>query len=66
MNFTLKQTKLEGRTRIEVSATPKTKETRALLREFQAGARELEKKWKAIVRAHAKAEKEAAAAKRAR
>ncbi len=65
MNFTIRRTRIEGRTHIEISATPKTPETRALLRDFQAGVRELEKKWKAIARAHKEADK-AAGARRAR
>ena len=65
MNFTIKQTKVEGRTYIQIEATPQTKETRALLREFQVGMRELEKKWKAIAKANAQASKNAGA-KRAR
>ena len=65
MNFERKQTRIEGRTHIQVSATPKNPETRALLREFQAGVRELERKWKAVVKARQQAEK-AKTTKRAR
>jgi hypothetical protein len=37
----------KGRTFIRVEVTPKSAEGRALLREFQAGVKEFEKKWKA-------------------
>jgi hypothetical protein len=57
VNFTIKQKRLKGRHHIQVSATPKTPESRALLREFKAGLSKLEKKWKAIVRAREKAAK---------
>jgi hypothetical protein len=65
MNFTIKQTKVEGRTYIQIEATPQSKETRALLREFQVGMRELEKKWREVAKANAQASK-TAGAKRAR
>jgi DNA topoisomerase I len=51
---------VEGRTHIEVEATPQTPETRALLREFRAGVRELERNWKAVVKARATPKKAAA------
>ena len=57
MNFTIKQKRIKGRTHIQVSATPKTPEARALLREFKTGLGKLEKKWKALVRAREKAKK---------
>jgi hypothetical protein len=44
----------QGRTFIRIEATPKSRETRALLREFRAGVSQLERKWKAIVRARKK------------
>jgi hypothetical protein len=37
----------KGRTSIRVAVTPKSAETRKLLRRFQAGVREFEKDWKA-------------------
>lgn len=37
----------KGRTFIRVAVTPKSTETRRLLREFQAGVRAFEKDWKA-------------------
>jgi hypothetical protein len=36
----------QGRTFIRVEVTPKSTETRKLLRQFQAGVREFEKSWK--------------------
>lgn len=36
----------KGRTFIRVEVTPKSAETRKLLRQFQAGVREFEKDWK--------------------
>ena len=57
MNFTIKQKRVKGRTHIQISATPKTAEARALLREFKSGVSQLEKKWKAIVRARDKLKK---------
>ncbi|WP_426423227.1 hypothetical protein [Bradyrhizobium genosp. A] len=36
-----------GRTFIRVAVTPKSTETRKLLRQFQAGVKEFEKDWKA-------------------
>ncbi|SDR64313.1 hypothetical protein SAMN05519103_09658 [Rhizobiales bacterium GAS113] len=50
----IKQTRKEGRTFIRIECTPKSPETRTLLREFKAGVKELEKKWKASVRAREK------------
>jgi hypothetical protein len=47
----IKQTLKEGRTFIRIECTPKSPETRALLREFKAGVKDLEKKWKASVKA---------------
>ena len=40
-----------GRTYIRVSVTPKSAEGRTLLRQFEAGVREFEKKWKATAAA---------------
>ena len=57
MNFTIKQKRIKGRTHIQVSATPKTPQSRALLAEFKTGLAKLEKKWKAIVKAREKAAK---------
>jgi hypothetical protein len=37
----------KGRTFIRVAVTPKSAETRALLRRFQTEVKEFEKKWKA-------------------
>ncbi|MBV8699369.1 hypothetical protein [Bradyrhizobium sp.] len=37
----------KGRTFLRVEVTPKSAETRKLLRQFQAGVREFEKNWKA-------------------
>jgi hypothetical protein len=37
----------KGRTFFRVAVTPKSAETRTLLRRFQAGVREFEKNWKA-------------------
>jgi murein L,D-transpeptidase YafK len=37
----------KGRTFLRVEVTPKSTETRKLLRQFQAGVREFEKNWKA-------------------
>ena len=47
----------KGRTFIQVAATPKSPETRALLKKFQAGVSAFQKKWKAIAKAKAKAAK---------
>ena len=47
MHLTIKQKKVQGRHHIQVSATPKTPQAEALLREFKAGVSDLEKKWKA-------------------
>jgi hypothetical protein len=49
----------KGRTQIRVAVTPKSPETRALLRKFQAGVKDFEKNWKAT-----KAYKEASKAKK--
>ena len=57
MHIKTSQTRVKGRTHIRVSATPKNPETRALLQEFKAGVRQLEKKWKAIAKARAKTKK---------
>ena len=46
-NFQVFKSVSKGRTRIRVAVTPKSKETRALLREFNAGVKDFEKKWKA-------------------
>jgi hypothetical protein len=51
------QRRKQGRTFIRIEATPKSPETRALLREFKAEVKRLEKKWKAIVRARNKRKK---------
>jgi hypothetical protein len=61
-----------GRTHIKVSVTPKSAEGKALLRAFEAGVKDFEKKWKATPAAkkdrlarEARARKRAAAKKRA-
>jgi hypothetical protein len=46
---------IDGRTHIQISCTPISPETRALLREFKAEVTTLEKKWKAAVAARKKA-----------
>jgi len=46
--------KKDGRTYIRIECTPKSPETRALLREFNAEVSQLEKKWKAVVKAREK------------
>lgn len=51
-----------GRTRIQIAATPKSPQTRALLAQFKKGVRAIEKRWKA----HAKAAKKRAAKGRRR
>jgi len=43
----------KGRTFIRVNMTPKSQETRALLRNFEAEVKEFEKKWKATAAARA-------------
>ena len=48
----------KGRTAIRVAVTPKSPEGRALLRQFEAGVKEFEKKWKST-----KAYRDAATAK---
>ena len=40
-----------GRTHIRVEVTPKSPEGKALLRQFEAGVKEFEKKWKATAAA---------------
>jgi len=40
-----------GRTHIRVEVTPKSAEGKALLRQFEAGVKEFEKKWKATAAA---------------
>jgi len=40
-----------GRTYIRVAVTPKSAEGRTLLRQFEAGVKEFEKKWKATAAA---------------
>jgi hypothetical protein len=40
-----------GRTHIRVEVTPKSPEGKALLRQFEAGVKAFEKKWKATVAA---------------
>jgi hypothetical protein len=52
----------KGRTRIRVEVTPKSPEGKALLRKFEAGVKEFEKKWKAT--AAAKKDRLARAAKK--
>ncbi|MGY8667580.1 hypothetical protein Q3C01_35215 [Bradyrhizobium sp. UFLA05-109] len=42
----------KGRTFIRVAVTPKSTETRKLLRQFQAGVREFEKDWKSTKAYH--------------
>ncbi len=56
-NFTLTKKVVKGRSFITVAATPKSPETRAMLREFKAGVTQLEKNWKAHVAARKKAAK---------
>ena len=51
----------KGRHHIQVSATPKSAETSKLLRQFHAGVRDFEKKWKST-----KAYKDAQKAKKAK
>jgi hypothetical protein len=51
----INKTLRNGRTRIQISCTPVSPETRALLREFKAEVTKLEKKWKAAVAARKKA-----------
>jgi hypothetical protein len=48
----------KGRTSFRVAVTPKSPEGRALLRQFEAGVKEFEKKWKST-----KAYRDAAKAK---
>jgi hypothetical protein len=52
----------KGRTHIRVEVTPKSAEGKALLRQFEAGVKAFEKKWKAT--AAAKKERLARAAKK--
>jgi hypothetical protein len=66
VNFTIKQKRAKGRHHIQVSATPKTPESRALLQEFKKGLSKLEKKWKAIVRARERAAAKAKPKRKAR
>jgi len=40
-----------GRTHIRVEVTPKSAEGKSLLRQFEAGVKEFEKKWKATAAA---------------
>jgi hypothetical protein len=40
-----------GRTYIRVAVTPKSSEGRTMLRQFEAGVKEFEKKWKATAAA---------------
>jgi hypothetical protein len=58
----------KGRTSFRVAVTPKSAETRKLLRQFQAGVREFEKNWKATdaYRDARKAKKKKAAKKAAK
>jgi topoisomerase IA-like protein len=58
--FTIRRRQVEGRTFIEVEATPRTPEARALLREFQSGLRDLETRWRGMVRAYERANREEA------
>jgi hypothetical protein len=57
MNIITKKTVRNGRTSIRISATPKSPETRALLRQFHAGVRQFEKQWKAFAKARKKAKR---------
>jgi hypothetical protein len=52
----------KGRTHIRLEVTPKSPEGKALLREFEAGVKAFEKKWKAT--AAAKKDRLARAAKK--
>jgi hypothetical protein len=65
-NIQIFKTVTKGRTSIRVAATPKSPETRALLRKFQAGVKDFEKKWKATAayKKASKAKKKKAAKKR--
>ena len=56
-HLTINQRVVKGRTYIRIAGTPKSPETRALLREFKAGVSQLEKKWKAVVKAREKQKK---------
>jgi hypothetical protein len=46
-----KKVSTTGRTHIRVSVTPKSPEGKTMLRQFEAGVREFEKKWKATAAA---------------
>lgn len=46
-----KKVSTTGRTYIRVSVTPKSAEGKTMLRQFEAGVREFEKKWKATAAA---------------
>jgi hypothetical protein len=63
-NFTLTRKVVKGRSFVTLAATPKSPETRKMLREFHAGVGQLEKNWKAHVAAKKKAAKTAKTAKK--
>jgi hypothetical protein len=46
-----KKVSTTGRTYIRVSVTPKSAEGKTMLRQFEAGVKEFEKKWKATAAA---------------
>jgi hypothetical protein len=56
----------KGRTYIRVAVTPKSPETRALLRQFQTGVKDFEKNWKATKAAQKDRAERAARAKKAK
>jgi hypothetical protein len=67
-----KKVSTTGRTHIRVSVTPKSAQGKAMLRAFEAGVKDFEKKWKASPAAikdrlarEARAKKRAAAKKKA-
>ncbi len=62
MMIQVNQSTSRGRTTIRIAATPKSRQTRALLAQFKKGVRAIEKRWKA----HAKAAKKRAAKGRRR
>ena len=56
----------KGRTYIRVEVTPKSAEGRALLREFHAGVKDFEKRWKATKAAQKDRAERAAKARKAK
>ena len=53
-NLTIERAKTRGRHHIIIHGTPKSAETRALMRQFHEGVNKVEKKWRAVVAARAK------------